>query len=216
MRKLKFILVAACFVTVSAAVFITLPQTAHSYHKNGVNAHLSSMHSSDNETFCGRDYVWFAYDQWVYARVYDAIFKPFPTWHNSHFGAIYFEGRGSCGSQLVKIYFTMDSYSEQVNWTELIWFNGSDYNGANVHVRYTPSMEQNYPSSPTCNAPCHMVQHELGHVLGLADGSCPWGTEQDNSIMHTKYYGASCTDEEGPTMADLDSLAPIVWRQGFP
>ncbi len=46
----------------------------------------------------------------------------------------------------------------------------------------------------------HVINHETGHHLGLADGdgSCP------GSIMHSAYYG--CSDLEWPSTADRDQV----------
>jgi hypothetical protein len=53
----------------------------------------------------------------------------------------------------------------------------------------------------------HVVNHETGHVLGLADGNgtCP------DSVMHSRYYACSI-DREWPSFYDRYSVETLVYN----
>ncbi len=62
------------------------------------------------------------------------------------------------------------------------------------------------PSSTNCWR--HVISHEVGHTLGLAD---PGGCAGSASVMHDMSYGCT-TDELWPTSADMrtvESLIPV-------
>lgn len=60
----------------------------------------------------------------------------------------------------------------------------------------------------------HVVNHETGHVFGLADGgptSGSWDTSCPSSIMHTSYYGCSVTLEWPSLSTDHPSVNDIIY-----
>lgn len=59
----------------------------------------------------------------------------------------------------------------------------------------------------------HQVNHETGHVLGLADGSCsPVGSNSPDSVMHTTAYGCG-QDRPWPTSTEslTSDVATEIW-----
>ncbi len=65
----------------------------------------------------------------------------------------------------------------------------------------------------TNNLYAHAINHETGHVLGLADparsGDCPTG----GSVMHSRYYGCT-TDYSWPTYNDrynVEYISTYPW-----
>lgn len=79
------------------------------------------------------------------------------------------------------------------------------------HMRYS---RMECPRGRFTNGPAayhHAVNHETGHILGMADPPRGGGYCYVDSVMHSIYYGCA-NNFEWPTWRDFDSVSSLVYR----
>lgn len=200
----------ASFSLVVATMYILfvslgLGSTAEADHPTGI--HLRSMHSSNvNEDECtlieDGSMAWStARDRIRYTLWID---NPSEDWDGLAGNKVYFiEGAYPCNQDPNRSAFELEYWvhssgcgGTSCQWFSNYWGSHGGYNDYNYgYVRFKTSHINGSTSLYH-----HVISHETGHHLGLADGdgSCP------GSIMHSAYYG--CSNLEWPSSGDRDQV----------
>lgn len=227
-ERLLHLAVLAMAVAVLTSNALNAPASAS--HRSGT--HIGSVHSGGaTENFCAREIDgagWYTAMQ----RAKDAIYVS--SWDARAWDAVqgqyklWFVGQDSndCPNLPPEIYANVwiefelhwENYENCGSATCSIVFLENPYNGPYGHTEYgiaRGKMYSRYMTGAT-NPPCctsfylHQVNHETGHIVGLADGT----TCSPTSIMHSADYGCSSTGwPSRPTSTDITSAEAIANNQ---